>query len=118
MNNYASFYHGASMVLLDGLGVGQAGASATLRTLKNECTQKLLELIPTNSADKIEIQFIDSPSHFGVPPFVVEKGSLISTHPMSYALNAPTTGSNVLRVLRGMQLPKALLLVGISLCSI
>ena len=48
---------------------------------------------------------------FGIEPFYIECGG-IPDKGVNYSLCAPTTSRNVSRLLRGMQLPKPLLLEG------
>ena len=55
--------------------------------------------------------FFSSEDAFGIEPFKIPKGSFTSSKSIPYALSAPTTCSNVLRVIRSMQLRKPILLV-------
>jgi midasin len=48
---------------------------------------------------------------FGVAPFFIRRGTA-PTHALPYAMHAPTTRRNLVRVLRALQLPKAILLEG------
>lgn len=50
--------------------------------------------------------------HFGIQPFFVELGSSRETNSCQFSFTAPTTAFNTLRLLRGMQLKKAILLEG------
>lgn len=66
----------------------------------------------TSTADAWSMNDIyDSPTHFGIVPFLIEKGSLPSKVP-PYALHSSTTKQNLLRVLRACTLQKAILLEG------
>jgi midasin len=49
--------------------------------------------------------------HFGIAPFYIPEGHSACKQ-QGFEIKAPTTSKNVLRVLRGMQLPKPLLLEG------
>lgn len=49
---------------------------------------------------------------WGIPPFLVEQGPHPNSNSPSFAFQAPTTASNALRVLRALQLKKAVLLEG------
>lgn len=73
--------------------------------------------MPVENRDKlleISMNFLTTDTHFGLQPFMLPKGTLPSSKPVAYALSAPTTGSNVLRVIRAMQLRKPILLVSVD----
>eukprot|EP01114_Cavostelium_apophysatum_P009738 TRINITY_DN2299_c0_g1_i6.p1 TRINITY_DN2299_c0_g1~~TRINITY_DN2299_c0_g1_i6.p1 ORF type:complete len:3028 (+),score=822.70 TRINITY_DN2299_c0_g1_i6:117-9200(+) len=114
LDAYQSFIHGAFMVILDGLGIG-SGLSLSIRTLREECYRHLLEQVPAESREAVVSAtpaFVGTEKSFGVSPFFVQKGAHASSRPLSYALSAPTTSSNTVRVLRAMQLRKPILLEG------
>lgn len=50
--------------------------------------------------------------HFGIKPFFVDLGGSSETEKTQFSFTAPTTAFNTLRLLRGMQLKKAILLEG------
>lgn len=54
---------------------------------------------------------VHEPEGFGIAPFFIKRGPL-PVNNLHYALHAKTTKRNLLRVLRAMQLKKAVLLEG------
>jgi midasin (ATPase involved in ribosome maturation) len=109
MNPYEAFYQGACMVLLDGLAIG--GNVAAAQALRKESVNKIQQLLQRDFRSSAPSQIHVSDTLFGVEPFFIPKGPL-QTQNVPYALSAPTTSNNVLRVLRGLQLSKPILLEG------
>lgn len=126
----AALIHGAHMILLDGLGITHP---LSAEHLKKDCLGYLLKLLaPEDSGQlaaiaaldrivmdpaqmhQVGLQWTDSASHFGIGPFVVEKasGAAKRVQTTQFTFRAPTTSSNLVRLLRGLQLPKPLLLEG------
>mmetsp|Transcript_2552 Transcript_2552/g.9614 ORF Transcript_2552/g.9614 Transcript_2552/m.9614 type:complete len:5361 (-) Transcript_2552:2473-18555(-) len=117
-----AFLHGAEVVLLDGVGIGTDSSSGALHALRTKSIQLLLEDI-ADSKHELKQRFMsnkllqpkgdfDHDTYFGCPPFLIPKGQSQSPKKISYALNAPTTSHNVMKVLRALQLRKPLLLEG------
>ncbi|CAL4138118.1 unnamed protein product, partial [Meganyctiphanes norvegica] len=118
-----AYIHGACLVLLDGLGSGLTGSgvsgwkqlrSASLNFLYHQVWQ--LTGIQPNKAtlqeDFVkELTLIQSEELFGIEPFVIKKGSNVSKDNV-FTFKAPRTCINLLRVLRGLQLKRPLLLEG------
>jgi midasin len=108
-----AFLHGAFMTVADGLGTHPAttGMSATAQEkLRSACLEKLSSM-SSGISPSFGLEVHDSDTHFGIGPFRVTK----SHHPSSrlnYSLDAPTTRSNAMRVMRALQLPKPILLEG------
>jgi midasin len=113
LDPWIAYIHGACLVLLDGIGVGLGNFSKNLRS---ECFDKLLERLPDTIRTAAVQQELSTMSlsnlsdRFGIAPFFITKGNLASKE-LPYALNAPTTSKNLQRLLRSMQLRKAILLV-------
>lgn len=107
-------YEAAHLTLIDGLGTLPQVSSlsaAALRDLKAACVAKLLDLLggvrsaaPTPAID-------DSAERFAIGTFGLAKGPL-TTASSNFSLRAPTTLDNAMRVLRGCQLTKPILLEG------
>ena len=152
---WRAFVHGATMVVLDGLGCG-SGVNVTLAlqwrvkasafllqqfdaferpshadlpaSLRNELKNILEDVIDTATiADHVRnlvspvprdagAMLIESDgsddSHFGVSPFHIACGPVERGGGEAYAFNAPTTFSNLRRVLRALQLRRAVMLEG------
>ncbi|KNE73434.1 hypothetical protein AMAG_17591 [Allomyces macrogynus ATCC 38327] len=96
-----AFLHGGCMVLLDGL---------KSRSFADQCLAELQCRSGVTLASMDQV--LASSTHFGVGDFTIPLGP----HPVRQAqhtLNAPTSRSNILRVLRALQIPsKAVLLEG------
>ena len=155
---WRTFVHGATMVVLDGLGCG-SGVNVTLAlqwrtkaaafllqqfdtferprdadlpaSLRNELKNILEDVIDTTTifdhvrnlvspvtrdpgAMSIERDDLDDnlSVHFGVSPFHIACGPVARGGGEAYAFNAPTTFSNLRRVLRALQLRRAVMLEG------
>ncbi|KAJ3358451.1 hypothetical protein GGF32_000407 [Allomyces javanicus] len=96
-----AFLHGGCMVLLDGL---------KSRLFADRCLAELQRRSGVTLASMDQV--LATSTHFGVGDFTIPLGP----HPVRQAqhtLNAPTSRSNILRVLRALQIPsKAVLLEG------
>ncbi|KAM3408334.1 hypothetical protein ACQJBY_001473 [Aegilops geniculata] len=129
LGSQQALIHGLFLVLLDGLTLGMNLAKSEATELRRTCMSFILEELqkvegkPLNSGlddlmnygwgDDITKTDIDCnrPDHFGIAPFYITKGHLACKQ-HGFEFGAPTTSKNVLRVLRGMQLSKPLLLEG------
>ncbi|KAF0928097.1 hypothetical protein E2562_037875 [Oryza meyeriana var. granulata] len=119
--------HGLFLILLDGLTLGMNVSKTEATELRRTCLSFLLEELqkvegkPLNSdlndlknygwGDHTREIDIGQPDHFGIMPFYIDKGHFACKQ-QGFEFMAPTTSKNVFRVLRGMQLPKPLLLEG------
>ncbi len=120
LNSTLGFLHGASMVLLDGLGVGDGSSDRRAKTLRDECYRFLLGLISENDrlahlGSACELisgrqTVTASSATFGMHPFHIPMGP--SPQVSSFSMTAPTTSQNLVRVLRGLQLKRPILLEG------
>ncbi|XP_022106859.1 midasin-like [Acanthaster planci] len=125
-----AYVHGACMVFLDGLGSGTTSSASlpphqarhlSLNFLRDQIWRlvgqdiDLTSLTVTSKATgSPSVKVVDSRDGlFGIEPFYIPRGPLLSTLAQDhYALNAPTTALNAQRVLRALQLPRAILLEG------
>lgn len=111
-----SILHGASMVFIDSIGTNSTAALAEtpelLKTRKLECVKKLSKLLKKDLTvsylERFEVSVTDTAVSVG--PFSLDRTENSSN--VSFNLQAPTTASNAMRVLRGMQVKKPLLLEG------
>lgn len=129
LGSQQALIHGLFLVLLDGLTLGMNLAKSEATELRRTCMSFILEELqkvegkPLNSGlndlknygwgddiTKTDIDF-NHPDQFGIAPFYITKGHFACKQ-QGFLFTAPTTSKNVLRVLRGMQLPKPLLLEG------
>ncbi|EFC46939.1 midasin [Naegleria gruberi] len=130
MDAYGAFLHGVDTVILESIGVGTDSSAKNRLLLRKECFTFLLDKIAQEnvlSTEQLEYYrdvFLnenytairsnktkESSEYFGYHPFYVKCGES-SERKIVYALDAPTTGRNVMKVLRAMQLRKPLLLEG------
>ncbi|XP_071957015.1 midasin-like [Antedon mediterranea] len=123
-----AFIHGACLVFLDSLGSGTSlGSGVSLNDSYNTSLVFLQNVVEKLSGYHVDISSLligpqigqlrnpitETVDMFGIEPFYIHKGPLmIAGSTTSYALHAPTTSLNAERVLRALQLPKAILLEG------
>ncbi|KAJ0395768.1 hypothetical protein ATCC90586_008727 [Pythium insidiosum] len=104
-----------------GLGLGSDKALHTALKARDEAYEYLLQLVPQDDPaaqeevlqslhasrqavdDKIAALNSIEHQHFGIGAFVIPRGPDTEQRPMSFSLKAPTTMSNLYRVLRAMQ---------------
>lgn len=117
-----AYVHGASLMHLDGLGLGTGISNQDAATTRKKAKDFLLRQIShlgiadvSGFHDDLEgnIQSIVLTSdNFGIIPFTIPVGSEEIPANLGFDLSAPTTGLNLRRVLRGMQISKPILLEG------
>jgi midasin len=116
MDNATAFVHGGQMVVVDGLeSLSQvSGMSiASIAELRRDCLDQLALLasrVGVPSIDSTLTIGIDS-ANFTIGGYSIPLGPL-AHEPVTFSWDAPTTALNTMRVLRGCQLPKAILLEG------
>ncbi|KAK2783613.1 hypothetical protein FQN52_009540 [Onygenales sp. PD_12] len=113
----AAIVHGAALVYIDTLG---ANPSAMLASgpgnLKNDRLKCLEKLSAIFGIDAVSIYFQEAAiyvegNQMKIGPFALEMGA-DSEHDPTFALDAPTTVANSLRIARGLQSAKPILLEG------
>jgi midasin len=110
--------HGAAMVFIDTLGANPAGllaiSSSSVVEERKACLHHLSKLLGQDVASLYyEVIDISSTDHsFQLGSFSVPKFSSAVTETINFALEAPTTRSNAMRVVRALQLSKPILLEG------
>ncbi|XP_052133380.1 midasin [Frankliniella occidentalis] len=121
-----AYIHGACLTFLDSLGTGLTSFStkeavyglriAALQFLRDQVQKatdcKPFSLKPFMGMDSDDFELLSTTEKFGVKPFCISKGNADSVESAEFLLSAPTTRINAMRVLRGLQLGKALLLEG------
>lgn len=110
-----SYLHGASLVVLDGLGVAALAQDRCLE-FKRKCLEFLISQFPASSdafaaSPLAATEPLPSSSHFSLGPFSIELGPDPPTRPR-YSFSAPTPYSNLVRLLRALTLPLPILLEG------
>lgn len=112
-----AFHHGGQLVIVDGLeSLPQVSGSSTstIATLRHECLAKLTEMALTLGdldTSSLGTAFSVSSDVVSIGGFAVPRGPL-AVADTAFRFEAPTTALNAMRVLRGCQLPKAILLEG------
>ncbi|KAH7408502.1 hypothetical protein DE146DRAFT_675536 [Phaeosphaeria sp. MPI-PUGE-AT-0046c] len=110
--------HGAAMVFIDTLGANPAGllaiAQQSIQEERKTCLSQLSKLLGQNIAPLyMDAMGISSTAEFlQLGSFSIQKFSSAGPETASFALEAPTTRSNAMRVVRALQLPKPILLEG------
>ncbi|CAO2651483.1 Nn.00g040530.m01.CDS01 [Neocucurbitaria sp. VM-36] len=110
--------HGAAMVFIDTLGANPAGLLAISATSIDEerkaCLHHLSKLLRHDVApfyfSAVNISSTDV--EFQLGSFSIPKFSSAASEALNFSLEAPTTRSNAMRIVRAMQLPKPILLEG------
>jgi midasin len=109
--------HGAALVLFDGLGANPSALltndSESLVSEKYRCVEKLSELCGKNMlslyTEAVVVAIDDTSLRLG--SFYLRRKADTVTN-VSFSLEAPTTATNAMRVVRAMQLQKPILLEG------
>jgi midasin len=119
---YSAYVHGASLMHLDGLGLGTGVSNHDAAVTRNTAKAFLLNQIASQGAvdltgfqdelHRINEFMIATEDRFGIDPFTISMGNEQVPTSMDFNFRAPTTGLNLRRVLRGMQISKPILLEG------
>ncbi|CAM9750162.1 unnamed protein product, partial [Discosporangium mesarthrocarpum] len=133
---WRAYVQGISLILLDGMGLGSGLSPSDVQGLRKAATGFIISQVPEGAARSqaaLHLSGSAPPPHitikkdertrlafFGSDDFSIPWGgadALPSTSPclssgLGFSLGAPTTGKNAVRVLRAMQLKKAVLLEG------
>jgi midasin (ATPase involved in ribosome maturation) len=119
---FSAFAHGASLMHLDGLGLGTGVSNQDATATKNKAKEFLYSQITSQgSSDVVGFQdelegindsLISTQHTFGVEPFTISTGREEIPQCLGFNMTAPTTGMNLRRVLRGLQISKPILLEG------
>jgi midasin len=110
--------HGAAMVFIDTLGANPAGllaiSQSSIQEERKACLNHLSKLLGQDVAplyfENIGIASTEETLQLG--SFSIPKFSSSASQTDNFALEAPTTRSNAMRVVRALQLPKPILLEG------
>jgi midasin len=113
-----SVVHGAAMVFIDTLGANPAGllaiSAGSIDDEKKACLQHLSKLLGQDVAPMyftpVDISSTDQAFRLG--SFSIPKFSSAASEATNFSLEAPTTRSNAMRVVRALQLAKPILLEG------
>ncbi|KAF2126090.1 midasin [Dothidotthia symphoricarpi CBS 119687] len=110
--------HGAAMVFIDTLGANPAGLLAISPTSIDEerkaCLHHLSKLLGQDVAPLYfgTVDLTSTDQSFQLGSFSIPKFSSAATETSNFSLEAPTTRSNAMRVVRALQLAKPILLEG------
>ncbi|CCA66844.1 related to midasin (AAA ATPase) [Serendipita indica DSM 11827] len=107
------FHHAAHLVALDGLAAipqTQGFSEAAIERLRAEAIRILNEMVPDGKPEP-EISVHVKPATIAIGSFSIPLGPLEPSN-VEFQIHAPTTLSNIHRVVRALQLKKAILLEG------
>ncbi|EJD43593.1 P-loop containing nucleoside triphosphate hydrolase protein [Auricularia subglabra TFB-10046 SS5] len=110
----AAFHQAARLTLLDGLDTlpQTSGFSPqAIQALRLSIEEKLAALMPWTDDTSSLSSVVEDNASFCIGPFAIAKGSRPSAASL-FDLDAPTTLSNAMRVMRALQVPKPVLLEG------
>lgn len=110
--------HGAAMVFIDTLGANPAGllaiSAASIDHERKACLEQLSNLLEQDISplyfDRVEI--VSTEQSFQLGRFSIPKFSSAAAQANNFALEAPTTRANAMRVVRALQLAKPIILEG------
>jgi len=119
---WLAYAHGASLMHLDGLGLGTGISQDDASSVRIRAKEFILRQVPAEKQSYANVGFMDElegtsyldqdSQSFGVHPFAIPIGPQALPYDLNFNLSAPTTGSNLRRVLRAMQISKPILLEG------
>lgn len=123
LDQYSAYLHGAALMHLDGIGLGTGVSNYDASATRNKAKTYLLEQIAPicdsshiigfrDELEELGQSVIDTDEVFGIQPFTISKGKAAIPTESQFHMTAPTTGMNLRRVLRGMQISKPILLEG------
>ena len=106
-----AYIHGCCLVFVDSIGTMNTGQNS--ESIKKQCVDFLQKQVGLSESTIKDSSVTDSdPKYFGIQPFFIERGPLLCNRDDKYSLNAETTKRNALRIFRGLQLPRPILLEG------
>ena len=114
---YSVLLHGAAMVYIDGLGANPASKMSIAETAvpqqRQACLSKLDGLFRYSLSTLYgeACQPLFARDKFAVGPFSLPRSSILIPGP-KYSLQAPTTVTNILKIVRALQIRKPILLEG------
>ncbi|CAM1297592.1 MDN1 (predicted) [Pycnogonum litorale] len=109
-----AYFHGACLVFVDSVNSGASG------NFRSDCIKFLVEQINringfdiSQSINPCNADVIRSENYFGIQPFFIPTGSEPRIDlSRIFTFQAPTTNSNLTKVMRALQVQKAILLEG------
>jgi midasin len=113
-----SVVHGAAMVFIDTLGANPAGllaiSAVSIDDEKKSCLHHLSKLLGQDVSPMYfsPVDISSTQQSFQLGLFSIPKFSSTASEDANFSLEAPTTRSNAMRVVRALQLAKPILLEG------
>lgn len=117
---HLAIFHGAQMLILDGLGIGMSIERLLLQSIKRTCIEYLINQVPESQ----RVQFVEfslsykheehlvSNSSFGFRDFNIPVGPLSIPPTLNYIFDSDCTRENIYRIMRALQLQRPILLEG------
>lgn len=123
VDKHSAFLHGAALMHLDGVGLGTGVSNHDASATRDKAKEYLLHQIAPicesldaagfkDELEDLQESLINTSDTFGIRPFTISKGNSAMPTDSQFHMTAPTTGMNLRRVLRGMQISKPILLEG------
>lgn len=123
IDQYSAYLHGVALMHLDGVGLGTGVSNYDAYATRDKAKAYLLHQITPwcqsqdiswfkDELKELQDSIIDTEDYFGIRPFTILKGKCSTLKDSQFHMAAPTTGMNLRRVLRGMQISKPILLEG------
>jgi len=120
---WSAYVHGASLMHLDGLGLGTGLSQEDAVDVKIQAKKFLCAQVPNqlrqntilgfeNELEGMNESLLYRNNQFGIEPFFISNGQMNIPTQSNFKLSAPTTAMNLRRVLRAMQIAKPILLEG------
>ncbi|KAF1961861.1 P-loop containing nucleoside triphosphate hydrolase protein [Byssothecium circinans] len=112
--------HGAAMVFIDTLGANPAGllaiSSASIDEERKACLHRLSKLLGTDVSSLYfgAVDVISTSRSLQLGAFSIRRVAETTQEDISFSLEAPTTRTNAMRVVRALQLPKPILLEALA----
>ncbi|KAJ4319168.1 AAA ATPase midasin [Neodidymelliopsis sp. IMI 364377] len=110
--------HGAAMVFIDTLGANPAGllaiSASSIDDERMACLERLSRLLEQDISPLYfsKVDIVSTEQSFQLGTFSIPKFSSVAAEADNFSLEAPTTRSNAMRVIRALQLAKPILLEG------
>eukprot|EP01083_Nonionella_stella_P050715 134799_1 len=115
----AAFCHGAGMVVLYRLGIGTGASAAGMDRFRRTCRTFLADKLgrPGGEVTDDELgmgvgDLVSPRNSFGIAPFFISRGSHPPPTNLPDSTDAPTIKRNMMKLLRALQLTKAVMLEG------
>ena len=109
--------HGAYLTLIDSVGCGSSfsSESSNRRVTSNKCHEQMCQILHKYQIERIDNDSLPQDQCFGISPFFIPLHRHLKSplHVQNYTFDVSGVQTNLLKILRGMQLDKPILLEGV-----